>query len=78
MIGGRALRPLWNWSYAESLPALLQRQAEVEQARRSVDDMVEHPERVRPDQFSYEVLNRIFHRHSGPGPGTLKVGGWSD
>jgi len=37
--------------------------------------MVEHPERVRPDQFSYEVLNRIFHRHSGPGPGTLKVGG---
>jgi len=61
--------------YADSLPALLQRQAEMEQARRTVDDMVEHPERVRPDQFSYEVLNRIFHRHSGPGPGTLKVGG---
>jgi len=61
--------------YADSLPALLQRQGEMEQARRAVDDMVEHPERVRPDQFSYEVLSRIFHRHSGRGPGTLKVGG---
>ena len=61
--------------YADSLPALLQLQGEMEQARRAVDDMVEHPERVRPDQFSYEVLNRIFHRHQGRGPGTLKVGG---
>lgn len=61
--------------YANSLPALLQRQGEMEQARRAVDDIVEHPERVRPDQFSYEVLNRILHRHNGGGPGTLKVGG---
>ncbi len=61
--------------YAHSLPALLQRQAQMEETKRIVDDMVEHPERVCPEQFSYEILDRIFHRHKGRGPATFEVGG---
>ncbi len=57
-----------------SLPALRQRQAQME-TKRTLDGMVEHPERVRPEQFSYGILDRIFHRHKGRGPATLEVGG---
>ena len=61
--------------YAHSLPTLLQRQAEMEATRRWQQDMVEHPQRLSPGQFSYELLNRIFHQHKGRGPATFEVGG---
>jgi hypothetical protein len=62
--------------YAHSLPALLQRQAEMEESRRWQQDMVEHPQSLSPGQFSFEFLSRIFHRHKGRGPATFEVGGW--
>ncbi len=61
--------------YAHSLPALRQRQAQMEETRRWQQDMVQHPERLSPGQFSFELLNRIFHRHKGRGPATFEVGG---
>jgi hypothetical protein len=61
--------------YAHALPVLLQRQAEMEETRRWQQDMIEHPQRLSPGQFSHELLNRIFHRHKGRGPATLEVGG---
>lgn len=60
--------------YVESLPTLLRRQAELDAAQEAVNAMVLHPEQATSQQLTFDLLNRIFQRHCGRGPATLKVG----
>lgn len=61
--------------YAASSNMLRQKAIAYLISEQAEKDAVLDPASIRPDAFSYSLLNMIFYRHKGSGAGSMRIGG---